>query len=420
MGMTLIEKIFAKHSGLDVVVPGEIVTAKPDFSMVNDATMRLNTDLIYNQLGASELADPEKVVVVLDHQVPADTPQTAEVHRLSKEFAERFGITRFHQADGICHQVLLENYILPGQLMVGADSHSPSAGAIGCAGIGMGSTDICATMIQGESWFKVPETVKVVLTGALQKSVYPKDIILRVIKEVGGGGFAYQAVEFQGDGVESLTVSQRFTLCNMTAEAGAKTGLVAADDVVVEYLKAQRGIDFKIEPWMRADADAEYSRVVTIDLSSLEPQIACPHTVDNVHDIGDVDKVKLDQVFIGSCTNGRIDDLRIAAELLNGKKVNPELRFIVAPASVDTYKQAMREGIIEILLDSGAQIQHPGCSTCWGACQGVLASGQKMISTQNRNFRGRSGSSEAEIYLASPEVVAASAIMGEITDPRSI
>ncbi len=420
MSMTLVEKVFARHAGMPSVKAGDLITVDTDLCMANDGTMRLNIDLIENKFKANRLHDPSQVVIVMDHQVPADSPQTAEVHEMSRQFCKKYNINKFHESDGICHQLMVESYVLPGQLIVGADSHTPSYGALGAVGCGMGSTDICATMVTGKTWIKVPQTVRVILEGTLRNSVYPKDIILALIKKTGAGGMVYKAVEFQGNAIKNFSVSERFTLCNMTTEAGAKTSMIAPDQQVFDYLFEQRGITVKPEDWWHSDENAECESVITIDLDNLAPQIACPHSVDNVYSINHVEGTKIDQAFLGACTNARLDDLRVAAEVLKGKKVHPDVRLHVAPASRDVQRQAMREGIMEILLDAGAVLNHTGCSTCWGAHQGVLGNGQVLISSQNRNFRGRSGSKDSFIYLASPKTVAVSALRGAITDPRNV
>lgn len=418
MGMTLVEKILAKHSCKTSVVPDEFLTVKVDVCMANDATMRLNIDVVQNVLKAEKVWDPSKIVLIMDHQVPADSPQTAIVHSLSKKFAEKYGIKAFYNGEGICHQLLVEKYVLPGQLMVGADSHSPSMGALGAVGLGMGSTDIGATMVTGKTWVKVPHSVKVVLKGEMQAGVYPKDIILALIKKTGAGGLVYKAVEFEGDAVKKLSVSERFTLCNMATEAGVKTAIIAPDEQVYKYLKDERGISIPIEEWIIADKDAHYQKIIEMDIDSLEPQVACPHSVDNVCSVREIAGKKIDQAFVGACTNSRIDDLRIVAEVVKGKKVHPDVKFDITPSSRKVYMQAIKEGLISIFLEAGARINHPGCSTCWGACQGVLGPGEVLIGTQNRNFKGRAGSKDAMIYLASPKTVAVSAIKGVISDPR--
>jgi len=420
MGMTLIEKIFAKHANKTFVVPDEILTVDVDFCMANDATMRLNVDIVENKLKAKKVWDPSKIILVMDHQVPADSPQTAAVHEMSKNFAKKYGIEAFHGGDGICHQLLVEKYVLPGQLIIGADSHTPSVGALGASGCGMGSTDICATMVTGKTWMKVPQSVKIILNGTLQKSVYPKDIILALIKQTGAGGLVYKAVEFQGKSVRNFSVSERFTLCNMTTEAGAKTAVIEPDLNVYKYIEQERNISVQTQDRWFSDKDAKYSQSFGIDLNTLEPQVACPHSVDNVFPVSSVVGTKIDQAFLGACTNSRIDDLRIAAEVFKSNKVHSDVKLDVTPSSREVYLQAVREGLMAIFIEAGARVNHPGCSTCWGACQGVLASGQTLISTQNRNFKGRSGSKDAKIYLASPKTVAVSAVRGFIADPREI
>ncbi len=418
MGMTLVEKILARHSGEKKVEPGQFLTIDVDYCMANDATMRLNIDVVENTLKATKLWDPSKIVLVMDHQVPSDSVLTAQVHEMSKKFADKYGIAAYYNGEGICHQLMVEKYLLPGQIMVAADSHSPSMGALGAVGLGMGSTDVGATMVAGKTWVKVPQSVLVVLKGQLPQAVYAKDIILAMIGKTTAGGLIYKAVEFQGDAVSKFSVSERFTLCNMATEAGVKTAIVAPDEKVVDYLQKERGVSVPLESWMLSDSDAKFEQTIEIDLSKLTPQVACPHSVDNVCDVSKIAGLKIDQAFIGACTNARIDDLRIVAQVLKGNKVNPNVKMDITPASRTIYLQAIQEGLIEIFLEAGARINHPGCSTCWGACQGVLGPGQVLISTQNRNFRGRAGSKDSSVYLASPRTVAYSAIKGFVTDPR--
>lgn len=419
MGMTLVEKIFARHARLEAVKPQQILTVNVDYCMANDGTMRLNSSIIEDRMQLVKLWDPAKVVIVMDHQVPADTPQAAEVHKISRKFAQKFQVEAFHDSDGICHQILLEKYVLPGQLVVGADSHTLSTGAIGAAGLGMGSTDISAVMATGETWVKVPVSVKVVLDGKLQAGVYPKDIILALIKQTKADGLGYKAAEITGPALAELSVADRFTICNMMAEAGAKTALIAPDEAVYRYLDALRQTTVPRADWLFADEDAVYEQVITINLDELAPQVACPHSVDNVHPVAAMSGTKVHQVFIGSCTNGRYEDLKVAADVLRGRKIHPDIKLLVTPASRQVYLRAIREGLIEDFMNAGAVVNHPGCSTCWGAGQGVVSAGEVLLSTQNRNFKGRSGSSEAQIYLCSPATAAHSALTGVITDPRS-
>jgi 3-isopropylmalate/(R)-2-methylmalate dehydratase large subunit len=416
--MTLTERIIARHSGRDAVRPDEIVTASVDLCMANDGTMRLNVDIFENKIGATRVFDPERIVLIMDHQVPADSPQTAEVHEISRRFAEKYGIRHFYESEGICHQVMIEKHVEPGMLVVGADSHTNSYGVVGSVSCGMGSTDISAVMALGKTWLRVPHSVRVELIGKLKPSVVTKDIILALIRQTTCSGLAYRAVEFTGPALADIPVPQRFTLCNMTTETGAKSSMIVPDDATYAYLRERRGVDITRDPLLVSDPDAVYEQTYTIDCSSLDPQVARPHSVDNVVPVGETAGVRIDQAFLGACTNARIEDLRQAADIIRGRKIASNVRFLVTPASRTVYLESMREGLIETFMSAGAIISHPGCSACWGACQGVLASGQTMISTGNRNFKGRAGSGESNIYLASPATVAASAVTGVITDPR--
>lgn len=418
MGMTLTEKIIARHAGLDHVKPGQIVSAKVDLCMANDATMRLNVDIFENKVKATRVFDPDRVILIMDHQVPADSPQTAEVHDLSRRFAERYGLTYFYETEGICHQVMVEKHVEPGMLVVGADSHTNSYGVIGAVSCGMGSTDVVAVMVRGETWLQVPHSVKVELTGSLGAGVYGKDVILNLIKRTTVSGLTYKAVEFAGPGLDGIPVPQRFTLCNMTTETGAKSSMIAPDAATYDYIRAVRGSAPEPDPTLFSDPDAVYEQTYRIDLGSLTPQVARPHSVDNVVDVGETAGSAIDQAFLGACTNARIEDLREAAKIMGGRKVAKGVRFMVTPASRSVYLQGMREGLLDTFMSAGAIVNHPGCSACWGACQGVLAAGQTMISSGNRNFKGRAGSADSNIYLSSPATVAASAIAGKITDPR--
>jgi 3-isopropylmalate/(R)-2-methylmalate dehydratase large subunit len=418
--MNIIEKILAKKSNLTKVEVGQIIEVDVDYSMANDATMLLNMDIFKNKLCAQKVWDSSKVVIIVDHQVPADSVNTARVHKLTKEFAQSLGIEKLHMSDGVCHQLMLEKYVLPGQLVVGADSHTCSYGAIGAFSTGMGSTDIAYSWATGKVWLKVPPTVKINMIGTKKEGVTAKDIILYIIGKISVEGASYKCVEFSGEGVYDLEVHERITLCNMLVEAGAKAGMIYPDKKVVEYLKDERGYEFELESveWMKPDNDAEYCFELSVDLFDIEPQVAFPHNVDNTKNISEVEDIYIDQAFIGACTNGRIEDLREAADILRDKKVHKNVRLLVTPASVKIYKKAMEEGLIEIFLNAGAIVNHPGCSTCWGACQGVLCEGERLITTANRNFKGRAGSPESFVYLASPKVVAASAIAGKIVDHR--
>jgi len=417
MGMTLTEKIIARHAGRASVAPGDVVGVNVDLCMANDATMRLNVRIVEKELAAEKLFDPSKVVIVMDHQVPADTPETAEVYALSQRFAGKYG-THFFASEGVCHQILAERFVEPGMLLVGADSHTNALGALGAVSCGMGSTDVSAAMVSGRTWLRVPETVRVVLTGTLQPGVRPKDAVLRLVGETRASGLIYQAVEYAGEGIEAMEVPERFTLCNMTTECGAKSSMVRPDARTLNYIRQQRGVDLALDEDLYSDADAVFAREIRIDLSTLEPMVAKPSSVDNVDTVTSVKGTPIDQAFLGSCTNGRIEDLREAAAVLAGRKVASHIQFLVTPASRTVYRQAMKEGLLDTFMDAGAIVNHPGCSVCWGAHQGVLSAGQTMISTGNRNFRGRGGHRDSLIYLASPATVAASALTGTIQDPR--
>ncbi|MBT3261007.1 3-isopropylmalate dehydratase large subunit [bacterium] len=411
--MNITEKIIAKHAKKEKVVPGEIVEVDVDYCMANDATICLNIDIFKNKFGFKKVWDPAKVVFLIEHQLPADSVNTSESHKKIREFSHAQGV-QLHERDGVCHQVMFEKYVKPGQLIVAADSHTCSYGCLGAFSTGMGSTDIAAVMGSGKTWLKVPETILVDLSGKLKPGVYAKDVILKLCGEITAAGATYKSIEFTGSLIKNLSISERFTLCNMVVEMGGKSAMIAPDQTIKECYQAQ-DIDWKL---LQPDADAKYEKVLKYDVSKLEPQVACPHFVDNVKNLKELLDTPIDQGFIGSCTNGRLDDLRIAARILHHKKIHPNVRLLVTPASVTVYQRALKEGLIDIFLEAGAIINHPGCSTCWGACQGVMASGQTLISTANRNFKGRAGSPESKIYLASPATVAASVVEGKIVDPR--
>ena len=410
--MNITEKIIAKHAGRKRVTPGEIVEVNVDYCMANDATIQLEIDIFENKFGFKKVFDTERVIFIHDHQMPADSVNTATVLQKSRKFAKKYNF-KVHESDGVCHQVMLENYVLPGHLIVGADSHTCSYGCIGVFSTGMGSTDITAVMGTGKTWLKVPETIKFELNGTLQKGVFAKDVILKVIKDLTASGATYKTMEFSGSVIDSLTVGERFTICNMVIEAGGKSAMIRPDGKVKTIYK-DKNIDWEI---FTPDPDASYAKILKYELSGLKPQVACPNRVDNVVDIDVVEGTPIDQAFLGACTNGRIEDLRIGAKLLVNKKVNSNTRLLVVPASINVYRQAIQEGLIETFIDAGAIIMHPNCSTCWGACQGVLASGETLITSANRNFKGRAGSPNSKVYLASPATVVQSAIEGKITSP---
>jgi len=417
MGMNGIEKILAHHSKEKTVRPGQIVEASIDLVMTNDATTALTCDIFKSQLKAEKVWDASKVIMVIDHYTPSNSVESAEYHKRMRDFAAEQNLRYSYESQGICHQVMLENHVVPGQLVIGADSHTCTYGSLGALSTGMGSTDIAVSWVEGKLWFKVPETIKIVLNGNLPRGVYSKDMILRIIGDLTAKGATYKALEFTGELIDDLSVDSRATLTNMVVEAGAKFGYMAPDEKTLNYIKERGREPLEI---VKSDNDAEYEKVVTYDVSDLTPQIAHPHSVDNVKPISEFAGLKVDEIFLGACTNGRFEDLEIAADILKGKKVSSDVRFLVTPASKNVYRKALDTGLLRILLDAGAFINHPSCSTCFGATQGVLASGERLLSTANRNFMGRVGSPQSEIYLGSPATIAASAIYAKITDPREV
>ncbi|MGQ9531289.1 MAG: 3-isopropylmalate dehydratase large subunit [Desulfotomaculales bacterium] len=414
MGKTIAEKIFGRAAGREVAA-GDLVVARVDYIMGQDGTAPLAISAFYD-LGGVRPADPGRIAFVIDHSAPSPNEGVSALHKLMREFAREHGITLYDVGDGVCHQVLPESgRVGPGSLVVGADSHTCTYGALGCVATGVGSTDLAAAMITGSLWFKVPETMKILCRGKLPPGVYAKDLILRIIGDVGADGATYMAVEYAGEAVDDLSMDGRFTLCNMAVEMGAKTGIVAADDKTLAWLGQFTPRAFAP---VRPDPDAAYAAVREYDVSTLVPQVACPHRVDNVVPVDEVAGTSIQQAVLGTCTNGRLEDLRVAAGILRGRKVHRDTRLIVAPASRRVFLAAMREGIIQDLVEAGAAVVTPGCGPCVGTHNGIPADGERVISTANRNFKGRMGNNKAEIYLASPATVAASALTGEITDPR--
>ena len=414
--MNIAEKILARASGKEEVKPGEIVQPKVDMAMANEITGPLAIQA-FKKIGVSKVWDNSRIVLIQDHQVPADTVKSAELHRIMRRFAEEQEIKFFYDVGfgGICHQIMVEKgHALPGELIVGADSHTCTYGALGAFAMGIGSTEMAAVFATGEIWLRVPSTIRVNSTGSFRKHVTPKDLILYIIGKIGASGATYKAVEFTGSTISQMTISGRMTLCNMAVEMGAKTGLINPDDVTLNYVKSRAGRPFKA---LKSDPDAMYERTLEIDVDGLEPQIACPHSVDNVKPVKSVEGIEINQAFLGSCTNGRLEDLKAAAEILKGKKISKGVRMIVTPASQEIYLQALRNGLLEIFVKAGALVSNPTCGACFGGHMGLLAPGEVCISSSNRNFIGRMGSPEAEIYLASPITVAASALAGKIVDP---
>ena len=414
MGKTISEKIMSSHSGKDAYA-GEIVVADVDYAMGQDGTTPLAIKA-FSDMNAKEVFDCEKIVLVIDHNSPSQAESVSKLHKMMREFALDKGIMNFYDVGcGVCHQIMMEKHVTCGDLVVGADSHTCTYGAIGAFATGIGSTDIAAVFASGKLWFKVPETIKFVVNGKLPKGVYSKDIILKLIGDVTADGATYMAAEYAGDTIKDLSVDARMTMSNMAIEMGAKTGLIEPDEKTLKWVKEHSNRKPAI---VKNDADAEYAKVLEYEAADFEPQIAKPHRVDNVCGISEVFGTKIDEAFLGTCTNGRLEDLRIAADIVKGKVVSPDVRFIVAPASRDIYLKAMDAGIIQTLVRAGAAVVTAGCGPCVGTHNGVPSDGENVISTANRNFKGRMGNSNAFIYLASPATVAASALKGEIADPR--
>lgn len=414
--MTLGEKIIAHAAGVESVKPGEIHTVNVDYLMSNDGTTHLTIDMFYKQLKNPRIADKDKLVFIIDHNIPAENPKTAAAHKKMREFAKKYGI-RFYEGKGVCHQIMLEDFVEPGQFIMGADSHTCSYGAVGAFGTGIGCTDFLYAMVTGTSWVMVPETIRFHLTGKLRDGVYPRDLILTIIGDIGANGCNYKIMEFAGEGAHGLSVNDRFVLCNLAVEAGAKTGIVEPDEKVAAFMK-ERGRNCH-NLW-KSDENASFLKVYEYDLSEIEPVVAEPDFVDNVKPLSEIGEVKIDEAFLGSCNNGRIDELRVAAEILKGKKVHPDVRFLIAPASIQVYLQALEEGLIDIFLKAGAMIMNPNCSVCWGSCQGVIGEGEVLISTGTRNFKGRAGHKNSKVYLASAATVTASAVAGKITGTENL
>lgn len=411
MGMTIAEKIIARAAGVDAAKAGEIHVVTLDYMLSNDGTTHLTIDK-YNNLKNPHIADSSKLVWVVDHNVPCDSVKTAQSQKKMRDFAREHGID-FYEGEGICHQVMVEKYVRPGQLIFGADSHTCTYGCLGAFGTGVGCTDYLYAMVTGKSWVMVPETLRFNLTGTLRKGVTARDVILTIIGKIGANGTNYKAMEFAGPGLAGLSVSDRFVLCNLAVEAGAKTGLMPVDEVTLEYLEAH---DREPVACYESDPDAEFAEVYDIDLSEIQPVVAKPHFVDNLAPVSEVAGTKIHEAFLGSCSNGRLEDLRLGAEVIKGKKVAEGVRFLVVPASRDIYNQAAREGILDTFMEAGAIVMNPNCSVCWGSCQGVIGEGEVLISTGTRNFKGRAGDRNSFVYLANAATVTASAVAGEIAE----
>jgi 3-isopropylmalate/(R)-2-methylmalate dehydratase large subunit len=415
MGKTLAEKILSNKSQADVRA-GDTAVAQVDLAFVQDTTGPLTIKEFESSFDS--LADKDRAVLFLDHAAPSPNCQLSTDHIHLRSFAGKTGCILSDVGEGVCHQIVAESLARPGDVIVGADSHTVTAGGLGAFATGMGSSDIAVAMAMGKTWFRVPESVKVLVNGSFRKGVYAKDLTLHLIGLIGADGATYQSLEFSGDTVDRMSISGRLTIANMSVEAGAKVGLFAADETTHEYLMKQgRGDDYQsISP----DADASYIRTININASAIEPTISQPHTVDNTALARELKGVKIHQVFLGTCTNGRLEDLAVAASILKGKKRHPEVRLIIAPASRKVLLQAIEAGYIQTFIEAGAVILPPGCGACLGLHQGVLGDSEACLSTANRNFKGRMGNPRAFIYLSSPATAAATAITGEITDPREV
>ena len=416
MGKTLAEKILSENSGSDAHA-GDILIARVDLAFLQDGTGPLALRQL-QQSGLKQLADPKRVVLFLDHASPSPSQELANDHISLRQFAQKHGAQLCDVGEGVCHQLVVESYASPGEVIIGADSHTVTAGAMGAFATGMGSTDVAIAIALGKTWLRVPESFKVMISGRFKKGVYAKDLALHLIGKVGADGATYKSLEFSGEAIENMSMSERFTLANMAVEAGAKVGLFPTDETTRTYLESRgRGDLFRS---LHPDPDAEYERTMEIDATGIEPTISKPHSVDNIALAKELAGEKIEQVFIGTCTNGRLEDMAIAAKILKGRKRHPRIRLIVAPASKEVLIQAMGAGYIQTLLEAEAVLLPPGCGACVGVHQGVLGDGEACLSTANRNFRGRMGNPQAFIYLGSPATAAASAIAGEITDPREL
>ncbi len=414
MGKTIIEKIIGEHCEKEVNA-GEFVVANVDVTAVQDGTGPLTIQEL-QKINLEQAKNPERTILFIDHAAPSPRKELSNAHKILREFSKKTGAILSEVGEGVCHQRLVEDYVNPGEILVGADSHTCTSGALGAFATGMGSTDVGIAIALGKTWLKVPETFKIEVSGNFQEGVYAKDLILYLIGMIGADGATYKAIEFTGETIRKMPMTDRFTLSNMAVEAGGKAGLIASDEITGDYLVSRgRGHKFRT---INPDPDAEYEKVIQIDASTLEPTVSCPHTVDNTRPASELGDIKIDQVFIGSCTNGRIEDLRIAARILKDKKIHSDVRLIVIPASREVFLEASREGVLATLVEAGAAVNTAGCGPCVGVHAGILGDDEVCLSTQNRNFQGRMGNPKGYIYLSSPAVAAYSAITGRISDPR--
>lgn len=410
MGQTLAEKIISEHAGKEVKA-GELVIANVDVTAVQDGTGPLTVQE-FKKLGITKLKNPERSILFIDHASPSPRKELSNTHTVLRDFSKEYGAVLSDVGAGVCHQRLVETFVNPCEILVGADSHTCTSGALGAFATGMGSTDIAVAMALGKTWLKVPATFRIEVSGKFREGICSKDLMLYLIGLIGADGATYKALEFCGDTIDDMTMSERFTLANMAVEAGAKCGLFVADEKTREFLKS-RGREDKFRS-IKPDEDAIYERVIKIDASTVPHTVSCPHTVDNTKNVEELKDVKVNQVFVGTCTNGRIEDLRVVANILRGKTINPDVRMLICPASKDIYLQALDEGLITTFVEANATILPPGCGPCVGVHAGTLADGEVCLATQNRNFQGRMGNTKGFIYLASPYVAAYTALRGYI------
>ena len=410
MGLTLVEKIISEHAG-KTVYAGELVISKVDVTAVQDGTGPLTVQE-FKKLGKSKLNNPERTILFIDHASPSPRKELSNTHMVLRDFHKEYGAVLSDVGAGVCHQRLIETFVNPGEILIGADSHTCTSGALGAFATGMGSTDIAVGMALGKTWLKVPATYKIIVNGHFKPGICSKDLMLHLIGMIGADGATYKALEFTGETIDNMSMSERFTLANMAVEAGAKCGLFIADDKTKEFLTSRgRGDKYR---QILPDPDAEYERIIEIRAEEVPHTVSCPHTVDNTKPVEELKDVRVNQVYVGTCTNGRIEDLRVVAEILKGKKVNEDVRMLISPASKDVYLQALQEGLIDIFVEANAAVLPPGCGPCVGVHAGILGDGEVCLATQNRNFQGRMGNTKGFIYLASPYVAAYTAIRGYI------
>lgn len=417
MGYNLFEKIIIENSEKTDVKVGEIVDVDVDAVMIHDffAPFCINQ---FEEMGFEDVFDPEKIIFIYDHLVPLISTKDVYHHTRTEEFVEKYNIKNVFRSDGVCHQLMHEKgFVKPGKVVFGTDSHTVTYGALGCISTGIGYTEMAAILGTGKMWLKVAPVIKIVVDGELQKGVYAKDVILQILSDIGVDGGNYKVIEFAGSTIRNMSISSRLTLCNMTIEIGAKAGIIEPDEKTVEYLKEYCSAEEILK--YKSDEDAVYEQVIHYNAEDIKPYVACPYNVDNVKKIDDIGEIKINQAYIGSCTNGRIDDLKEVAQILKGKKVHKDVRLIIVPASREVYLQALKLGYIKTFLEAGAIVNHPACALCCGISGGLMENGERIISTNNRNFYGRMGENKVEIYLGSPATAAASAVEGKIVDAVS-